>query len=94
MKETIKIIGADPAGLAAAIVLRRHGFPVKVFDKSPDVGHRLNGDFQGLETWSAERDIAEILRETGIEINFLFVPTINFMLVKQRDSRMVSGGSG
>ncbi|HDH06175.1 MAG TPA: FAD-binding protein [Nitrospirae bacterium] len=33
MKETIKIIGAGPAGLAAAIVLRRHGFPVKVLDK-------------------------------------------------------------
>ncbi len=74
MKETINIIGAGPAGLAAAIVLRRHGFPVKVFDKSPDVGHRLNGDFQGLENWSSERDVTEFLRETGIEINFLFVP--------------------
>ncbi len=30
IKETINIIGAGPAGLAAAIVLRKHGFPVLV----------------------------------------------------------------
>lgn len=74
MKETINIIGAGPAGLVAAIVLRKHGFPVKVFEMSSDVGHRLNGDFQGLENWSSERDITELLKDIGIEINFLCVP--------------------
>ncbi len=72
--ETINIIGAGPAGLSAAIVLRKHGFPVRVFEQSPDVGHRLNGDFQGLENWSSEKDITEIIKDTGIEINFLCVP--------------------
>ena len=74
--ETINIIGAGPAGLTAAIVLRRHGYHVKIFDKSPDVGHRLNGDFQGLENWSSERDVTEILKDIGIRINFLCTPCL------------------
>lgn len=70
----INIIGAGPAGLTAAMVLRKHGLPVRVFEKAPDVGHRLNGDFQGLENWTSVEDITDIIRNTGIEINFLCVP--------------------
>ena len=73
-ENTITIIGAGPAGLAAAIVLRKQGFPVKVYEMSSDVGHRLNRDFQGLENWSSEKDITELLKDIGIEINFLCVP--------------------
>jgi len=73
-KETVHIIGAGPASLAAAIVLRRHGFAVKVFEAAPDVGHRLSGDFQGLENWSSETDVTEQLRDIGIGINFLCMP--------------------
>jgi flavin-dependent dehydrogenase len=73
-RETINIVGAGPAGLTAAIVLRKHNYPVRVYEKSSDVGHRLNGDFQGLENWSSGKDITEILKDTGIRINFLCVP--------------------
>lgn len=74
MKETVNVIGAGLASLVSAIVLRKHGFPVKVFEQSPDVGHRLNGDFQGLENWSSERDITDLLKDIGIDINFLCAP--------------------
>jgi flavin-dependent dehydrogenase len=74
MKTALSIIGAGPAGLAATIVLRKHGFPVTVFEMSPDVGHRLNGDFQGLENWSSEGDVLKLLKDIGIEINFLCEP--------------------
>jgi len=74
MNEPVTIVGAGPAGLTAAIVLRRHGVPVRVYEMFPDVGHRLNGDFQGLENWSSEQDVTEILKEMGIGINFLCVP--------------------
>jgi len=70
----VKIIGAGPAGLVAAIVLRRHGIPVTVFEKSLDVGHRLSGDFQGFENWSSDIDIIESLKDMGVEINFLCEP--------------------
>lgn len=72
--ERITIIGAGPAGLAAAIVLRKRGYPVRVYEKSQDVGHRLNGDFQGLENWSSEEDVPGFLNSIGIDINFLCVP--------------------
>ena len=74
MSEPVTIVGAGPAGIAAAIVLRRHGVPVRIYEKYPDVGYRLNGDFQGLENWSSERDVVELLKDIGIDINFLCVP--------------------
>jgi flavin-dependent dehydrogenase len=73
-KRTISIIGAGPAGLAAAIALRNNGYPVRVFEKSPKAGHRFHGDFQGLENWTNESDILDSLREIGIDINFLCSP--------------------
>jgi flavin-dependent dehydrogenase len=74
MKQPVTIVGAGPAGLTAAIVLRRHGIPVIVYEMSPEVGHRLNGDFQGIENWTTERDVIDILEEMGIRINFLCIP--------------------
>ncbi len=74
MKEQVNIIGAGPAGLAAAIVLARHGYRAKVYEMAAEVGRRLNGDFQGLENWTSERDVLHLLKEIGIEINFLCAP--------------------
>jgi len=73
-KRVINIIGAGPAGLVAAIVLRKHGYAVRVYEASSDVGHRLNGDFQGIENCSSRKDITELLKDMGIEINFLCIP--------------------
>lgn len=74
MREPLNIVGAGPAGITAAIVLRRHGIPVRIYEKFPDAGYRLHGDFQGFENWSSEKDVTRLLHEIGIEINFLCVP--------------------
>jgi len=74
MEEPVNIIGAGPAGLTAAIVLAKQGIKARVYEMSSDVGHRLNGDFQGLENWSSEKDITKLLSHIGIEANFLCVP--------------------
>ena len=74
MENRINIAGAGPAGLTAAIVLAKHGYKPTVYEMSPDVGHRMNGDFQGLENWSGDKDIVALLKELGIDINFLCIP--------------------
>ncbi len=72
--EPVNIIGAGPSGLTAAIILRKHGFPVRIFEKASDVGYRLNGDFQGLENWTSGKDVVDLLKDMGIAINFLCIP--------------------
>ena len=72
--EEVRITGAGPGGLAAAITLRRHGIPVTVYEKHPDVGYRMNGDLQGLENWTSDTDVTDTLKEIGIDINFLCEP--------------------
>lgn len=39
----------------------RAGYEVTVYEEKSEVGHRFNGDFQGLENWSSDKDIIEIL---------------------------------
>ena len=74
MENQINIVGAGPAGLTAAIVLAKHGYKPTVYEMSPDVGHRMSGDFQGLENWSADKDIIALIMELGIDVNFLCIP--------------------
>jgi flavin-dependent dehydrogenase len=71
---TLTVVGAGPAGLAAAIVARRTGRRVVVYERGRDVGGRFHGDFQGLENWSAEGDVLEEMRAIGIEPTFDAVP--------------------
>lgn len=70
MKETIEIVGAGPAGLAAALTIAGQNGRAVVFERNPDVGHRFHGDFQGLENWTSEVDVLEDLSSFGISPTF------------------------
>jgi flavin-dependent dehydrogenase len=70
MMSKMKILGAGPSGLSAAINLAKAGYKVDIFEKNRDVGGRFYGNLQGLENWSDKRDALEILKEMNIEINF------------------------
>jgi flavin-dependent dehydrogenase len=70
MNQPVKIMGAGPAGLAAAITLARHNYEVVVYEKRSDCGARFRGDLQGLENWSSRVAILDELRTLGIEPNF------------------------
>jgi len=72
--DLIEIAGAGPAGLAAAITLARAGRRVLVHELQCEVGHRFNGDFQGLENWSSPHDALELLREKGLGTAFTAKP--------------------
>lgn len=72
----LQVVGAGPAGLAAAITLARAGRRVVVHEAQREVGHRFGGDFQGLENWSSERDVLDELRGLGVATRFAARPFI------------------
>lgn len=70
----VHVIGAEPAGLVAAINLAREGFKVVVYDGRPDIGHRHFGEFQVIENWTMESDAREFLESIGVLENFYCSP--------------------
>ncbi len=72
--ERVRILGAGPAGLSAAITLARAGCDVEVFEARGDVGTRFHGDLQGLENWSGETDVLDDFAKMGIGTDFEYAP--------------------
>ena len=68
----IRIAGAGPSGLAAAIVLARAGRSVEVHEAKRDVGMRFSGDLQVIEGASETEPVPAFLDRIGIERNFYF----------------------
>lgn len=81
------ILGAGPAGLAAAIVLARRGERVTVYEQRNDVGRRFNGDLQGIENWSSPQDPLDELRQYGLTVNFDANPFYQLTATNGRLSR-------
>jgi flavin-dependent dehydrogenase len=71
---TVQVAGAGPSGLAAAITLAQAGRRVVLHEAQREVGYRFQGDLQGLENWSTEKDVLEMLREAGLTTDFATVP--------------------
>ncbi len=72
--EAIEIAGAGVAGLAAAIKLAQAGCRVVLHEMHDKVGYRFDGDFQGLENWTEEEDVLNVLKEKGLTTDFNVVP--------------------
>src|SRR5437764_14225549 len=68
----IRIAGAGPSGLAAAIVLAKAGREVEVHEAKRDVGTRFIGDLQIIEGASERETVPQFLDRVGIERNFYF----------------------
>src|SRR5438067_13512123 len=68
----IRIAGAGPSGLAAAIVLARAGRSVEVHEAKRDVGMRFIGDLQIIEGASETEPVPEFLDRIGVQRNFYF----------------------
>ncbi|HIG74658.1 MAG TPA: hypothetical protein EYQ24_08825 [Bacteroidetes bacterium] len=71
---TVHVIGAGPAGLAAALYLARVGLRPVVFEQAADVGGRFDGELQVLENWSSEEDAATALAGFGVTHDVRFEP--------------------
>jgi len=70
----VKIAGAGPSGLTAAILLAKAGVAVTIHEARESVGARFIGDFQVLENGSGHLDFLEWLQKIGISINFFTQP--------------------
>ena len=68
----IRIAGAGPSGLTAAITLARAGYPVEVHEAKGDVGARFIGDLQIIEGASEREPVPQFLDRIGIARNFYF----------------------
>jgi len=68
----IRIAGAGPSGLAAAILLAKAGRDVEVHEAKRDVGTRFIGDLQIIEGASERETVPQFLDRVGIERNFYF----------------------
>lgn len=73
----VEVVGAGPAGLAAAITLARGGRHVIVHEAQREVGHRFARDLQGLENWSTAADILDEMHEAGLSTDFDTAPCLH-----------------
>ena len=74
MHRPIRIAGAGPSGLAAAIALARGGRSVEVHEAKHDVGTRFIGDLQILEASSEREPVLDFLERIGVERTFWIRP--------------------
>lgn len=74
LKKEIKIAGAGPSGLTAAIILAKNGYDVTVYEQRSKIGDRFNDDFQGLENWSRDEDVLNEIKSSGVEIDWWCKP--------------------
>lgn len=73
-KEPINIRGAGISGLACAIILRKNGYNVNVYEKKSFTGARFSEDWQGLENWSEKTDVLKQIVSYGIDLSFDWEP--------------------
>lgn len=78
--KTIKIAGAGISGLTAGINLTKYGYKVEIFERKNKIAYRFKGDFQGLENWSTEEDVLDLIKSFNIDINFKATPSYNFQV--------------
>jgi flavin-dependent dehydrogenase len=73
--QPIHIVGAGPAGLAAALTIARAGGRAVVHEQRADVGGRFQGDLQGIENWTTAGDVLEELASvTGADLTGMARP--------------------
>ncbi len=69
-RESVGVIGAGPAGLAAADVLRGHGYQVHVYDRHDRAGGLL---IYGIPNFKLEKDVVErrvkLLTSSGVRFH-------------------------
>ncbi|MEO0879780.1 MAG: NAD(P)-dependent oxidoreductase [Pseudomonadota bacterium] len=83
--QTVAVVGAGPAGLAAAEALRKHGFQVTVYDKYDRAGGLL---IYGIPNFKLDKDIVarrvQLLKDAGVVFRQGFTLGVDESLVALR----------
>ena len=82
---TVKILGAGPAGLSAAINLAKNDYNVDIFEKNSDVGATVKKNLQGLENWSEKTDTIDEFKKMNIIPDFDFEPFYNLKITNNNE---------
>lgn len=93
-KERIAVIGSGPAGLTAALRLRRKGYPVTVFEALPLAGGMMRAGIPKfrLPDEVLDEEIAAILKE-GVEIQTSHRVTVEELATKGFNAVITAVGS-
>ncbi len=78
----IRVAGAGPSGLSAAITLALAGVPVEVYERGPAPGSRHHFDLQGIDNWSSGGDIVDGLRALGFSLDCPLYPVREVHLMR------------
>ncbi|HVZ31863.1 MAG TPA: FAD-dependent monooxygenase, partial [Polyangiaceae bacterium] len=85
----VRIAGAGPAGLSAALVLARAGISVEVRERCSFVGARFRDSVHGIENWTSEDGFAERLRGWGLDLGRTLTPCHELLLCNDGACRRV-----
>jgi hypothetical protein len=85
----VRIAGAGPAGLAAALVLARAGVSVELRERRSFVGARFRDSVHGVENWTSEDGFAERLQNWGLDLGRTLTPCHELLLCNDRACRRV-----
>lgn len=91
MEKGINILGGGISGLGCAIILRKNGYEVNVFEKKTDSGRRFNNDWQGLENWSEKVDILKQIESYGIDLSFDYEPVSELTIHYSNKAKTITG---
>ncbi|MFP5406449.1 MAG: NAD(P)/FAD-dependent oxidoreductase, partial [Gammaproteobacteria bacterium] len=94
MADGIEVVGAGPAGLAAAITLARAGRRVRIHEARRAVGGRFGADLQGLENWTGSGDVLDDFRAAGLTTAFENLPCPQGVAIDAWDRRYRMASDG
>jgi hypothetical protein len=86
----VRIAGAGPSGLCAALLLRRAGLSVELRERRAQVGGRFVGAVHGIENWSSPEPFTDRLAAWGVDLTAVLRPCHELLLCDARQSHVLS----
>jgi hypothetical protein len=86
----VRIGGAGPAGLSAALLLAQAGVPVELRERRSFVGARFRDSVHGIENWTSTDEFAERLSAWGLDLGAVLTPCRDLLLCDEGMSRRIT----